>query len=461
MVQHAMSAGVWERAARRTWRQVEHFPRLARMVRGPARAIWRLAAPVPRGAPYTAPRWSFQARDWRHVRGTILVVDHTVPEFDRHAGAVFIYEILRILVDNDFRVVYLPHDRVAREPYTATLQRSGIEVLTGNLDVPSWLEVNGANLDWVLLARPEVAAAHLRSVRKHTHARVLYYTHDLHFLRELRRYETTGDPEALRESERIRATETQIFRAVDCVVTPSTDELPLIRELAPGCDARALPPGVMRQGPSDRDVPPLADRDNVIFVGGFTHPPNVDAARLLVEGIMPSVWERIPRARVLLIGSSPPADIQALSNERVVVTGYVPDLAVYYAQARMSVSPIRFGSGVKGKIIESLAAGVPVVTTAVGNEGIGLVGGVEGLIADEPGQLAAHIINLFEDDRLLTSLGAAGRKVIAERFSEAHATEMLFAALGLGDGVGGRPAAKARRPAPIGSDGESPVGARP
>jgi glycosyltransferase involved in cell wall biosynthesis len=145
----------------------------------------------------------------------------------------------------------------------------------------------------------------------------------------------------------------------------------------------------------------------------------------------------------------------------VLVSGYVPDLAEYYAGARMSVSPIRFGSGVKGKIIESLAAGVPVVTTAVGNEGIGLVDGVEGLIADEPEQLAAHVITLFEDDRLLTSLGAAGRKVIAERFSEARATEMLFAALGLGDGFGGRPAAKARRPPPVGSDGETPVGARP
>ena len=122
---------------------------------------------------------------------------------------------------------------------------------------------------------------------------------------------------------------------------------------------------------------------------------------------MPLVWPHVPDARVMLIGSEAPPEIYALAGERVEVVGFAPHLAPYYARARMSVNPLRYGSGVKGKIIASMAAGVPVVTTTIGNEGIGLAHGEEVLVGDTATEIAAHIVALFDDVELL---GAPGNR---------------------------------------------------
>ena len=141
------------------------------------------------------------------------------------------------------------------------------------------------------------------------------------------------------------------------------------------------------------------------------------------------MWARVPEATVALIGDFVPPEVAALAADRVTVTGHVPELEPWWERARMSVSPLRYGSGVKGKIVASLEAGVPVVTTPVGNEGIALEPGTEALIGETPAELAAHIIRLYEDPDALVALADAGSAVIAGRFSEARAREDLFAAL--------------------------------
>ena len=382
---------------------------------------------------YDGPRDLFLARDRRPARGIILVVDDRVPEPDRSAGGLFVSQYLRLLVADGLRVIFLPDDGRATQPYTSTLQQLGIEVLYGDVHLRRWLAKNGRYLDWVLLARPNIAPHYIDLVRQKTRARLLYYTHDLHFLRELRHHETTGDPRALRDSRYLREIEADIFRRVDCVLTPSADEVPVIQELAPGQEVRILAPYFYRRvGPTPTATgTSLAQRRCLIFVGGYDHLPNVDAAQVLVRDVMPLVWARVPDARLLLVGSEPPAEVEALAGGRVEVVGYVPELAPWYARARMSVSPLRFGSGVKGKIVSSLEAGVPVVTTTIGNEGIALAPGIEALIADDPEGIAASVVRLFEDEVLLEALSTAGQRVIVERFSEERARAALLEALRL------------------------------
>jgi glycosyltransferase involved in cell wall biosynthesis len=155
----------------------------------------------------------------------------------------------------------------------------------------------------------------------------------------------------------------------------------------------------------------------------------VDAATILVREVMPLVWREVPDARVVLAGSEAPPAVLGLASDLVDVLGYVPDLAPVYARARMSVNPLRFGSGVKGKIIASLAAGVPVVTTPIGNEGIGLCHGVDGMIASHPADLAAQIVTLYRDVATLHRLSSEGRRVIKQRWSVDQARIALEAAL--------------------------------
>ena len=369
------------------------------------------------------------ARERPHSGGTILVVDAEVPAPDTNAGALMTFQHLKLLVESDFKVMFLPHVRVLPEPYTFELQQLGVEVIGGG-DFEAWLSENGPRLTHALLVRPNVAPDYVVALRSYTGIRILYQTVDLHFVREHRRYELTGDPGALAESRRFEKLEKGLFSAVDCVTTPSEVEADLIRDLALGKQVEVL--SIHNYEPQEL-VPlpgrPLRDRDALIFVGGFRHPPNVDAATYLVNEVMPLVWERIPGASVLIVGHGPPSEIRELASPRVIVTGQVPDLGPYYARARVAVSPLRYGAGVKGKILSGLAAGVPTVTTTIGNEGLGLRNGAEALIGDTSEELAGCIVALFEDPDLLDRLARAGRDLIAARFSVEVARKRLWAAL--------------------------------
>jgi glycosyltransferase involved in cell wall biosynthesis len=218
---------------------------------------------------------------------------------------------------------------------------------------------------------------------------------------------------------------------VDVVLTPSDHELGYIREDAPAADVRILPPFADMSASTPDAGPPLADRDVVLFIGGFGHLPNVDAAIHLVRDVMPRVWREVPDARVRIVGDAPPPEVRALAVDRVVVAGWVPDLDPELARARLTLSPLRFGSGVKGKVVTSLAAGVPVVTTSIGDEGIGLAKGTEALIADDPDDLARAVVRLFREPGLAEALADAGRAFARERLSVERTRRVLMDALGL------------------------------
>lgn len=360
--------------------------------------------------------------------GWVLVVDDRVPAYDRSAGALTMFEYLRLLSANH-KVVFKPADGVARQPYAAQLGQLGIELELGRVEIGQWLRDRSPCLRAALLSRPDIASAFLDPIRRATRAPIAYYVHDLHHVRERRRYEATGDRAALIASERMRDQEAALFGSVDMVVTPSPDEAPEIVRLVAGARVSVVPAYVCRSSAGPHK--PMHERSDVIFVGGFGHAPNIDAATLLVNEVMPLVWARKPAARLWLVGSHPTANVLRLGSERVAVTGFVPTLKPYFDMARASISPLRYGAGVKGKIIASLQEGVPVVTTSIGNEGIGLSPGVEALIADQPDGLAEATVRLLDDADLASSIGEAGRRLCERDYAEDRVRVALYEALGL------------------------------
>ncbi|MEO8625335.1 MAG: glycosyltransferase [Candidatus Limnocylindrales bacterium] len=375
----------------------------------------------------------YAARERAHARGTILVADEHVPEYDRSAGGLAIWQYLELLRREDFKVVFVPHDGSVAEPYASRLQQAGIEVVPGFQEARRWLRAYGHHVEWAICARPRVATDLVPLIRAATRARLIYFTVDLHFLREMRHAELDSRPEIRRRAKLLRRQELAVFRSVDVVLTPSNAEAQLIRELAPNIKPYVIPLLMVPPDDGNRSAgsPPASERRDIIFVGGFRHQPNVDAATHLVQDIMPLVWRSLPHARLWLVGSDPPSVVQELASGLVEVTGYVPDLAPFYARARVSVSPLRYGAGVKGKIIGSLAAGVPVVTTPMGNEGIDLEDGVNALIATDAEELALATVRLLRDATLAQSLADVGRATVRERFSQAAARQALFEALGV------------------------------
>lgn len=143
-------------------------------------------------------------------------------------------------------------------------------------------------------------------------------------------------------------------------------------------------------------VPEFAQRDGVVFVGSYTHALNVDAARWLVQDIMPRVWATNPEIRCLLAGANMPAQLRALARDGVEILGHVQDLQSLFDTVRLSVAPLRFGAGIKGKVLDSFAAGVPCVLSPIAAEGLELPQDLAAFIGQDADALAAAIVQLHQ-----------------------------------------------------------------
>jgi glycosyltransferase involved in cell wall biosynthesis len=163
---------------------------------------------------------------------------------------------------------------------------------------------------------------------------------------------------------------------------------------------------------------PFAQRKNIVFVGGFRHPPNIEAVQWFVSDVFPRVRARLPGVQFHCIGSHVPDAIRALGDmSGVLVHGHAPDIAPFMDGARVAVAPLRYGAGVKGKVNLSMAHGQPVVATACAVEGMHLRDGQDVLVADAADAFADAIVRLHEDEALWTRLRDAGLRNVERHFS--------------------------------------------
>jgi len=316
----------------------------------------------------------FLARGRSWSKKTILFIDHYLPHYDQDAGSRNIYTYIRFFLSEGFSVKFLGENFFPHQPYQAELEELGVEVLTGSYmrdHWREWFEANGRYLDYVLFSRAPVGVNWLEVVKQTTRATCLFYGHDL-ISRTLRRaYEDYGDPENLRLSEEWARNEAVMIQACDATFYPSENEAEYLRRTYPGRCIEAIPLYVMP--PRELLVrKPAAERHDLLFVGSFGHPPNVDAMRWFISDVFPDIVQSIPNIKLHIVGKNPPEVLTAIKNEHLVFHGYLSDekLAELIAECRVSVAPLRVGGGIKGKILEALYNGLPVVTTPIGAEGI-------------------------------------------------------------------------------------------
>ncbi|ODU51836.1 MAG: glycosyl hydrolase family 1 [Lysobacteraceae bacterium SCN 69-48] len=367
----------------------------------------------------------FLARDRGQFRSkTVLVVDHYVPQPDRDAGSRATWQVMQLLVAQGCNVKFWPDNLYYDPLYTPALQALGVEVMHGSEYLggfDAWLRVNGRDVDMAILNRPHVAMNYVRPLRAHSSAKVLYYGHDIHHLRMRQQLALQPDPALQAEMERFREMEWAMWRDADVVLYPSNEETAHVQTWLQEHGARAQALTVPLYGYPDvaGDLSQtLATRQDILFVAGFAHPPNVDAACWLVREILPRVWARHPRVRVHLVGSSPAPEVRALANERVLVTGYVSDaeLDAYYARCRVAIAPLRFGGGMKGKVLEAMRHGLPMVTTPVGVQGLSAAAFLPH--SEQADRLADAICALLEDDAHWQRVSRASVGFIMQHYSE-------------------------------------------
>ena len=340
-------------------------------------------------------------------RKNILVIDHYTPSPDRDSGSLRMFQILKILRQLGHCVTFIPDNLTRVMPYTGELQKRGIEVVYHPYvkKLNDYLISHGAGFDVVVLSRCDFARKHIANVRLHApQSRIIFDTVDLHFVREDSEARLTGDPEARRKAEEKQRLEHELIEQADETWVVSSLEQQLLQKKQPNKSIQVVSNIV--------DIPgskrPFALRGDWLFIGGFQHRPNIDAVLFFVKEIYPLVSEHLRDAKFYIIGDKPPPEVAALATERIVVAGLQRDVRPFFDSVKLSVAPLRFGAGVKGKINQSMAFGVPVVATSMAIEGMELKDREDILVADEPEAFARALIELYQSEQLWTRLSENG-----------------------------------------------------
>jgi GT2 family glycosyltransferase/glycosyltransferase involved in cell wall biosynthesis len=361
----------------------------------------------------------------RYIRGRVLVIDWAVPEPDRDSGSFRLCNILWLLRELGYKVTLIPDDLVAANPQTARLQSQGVEILFAPYitDIGSFLRAEASRYDVILLSRVDVANKYIETVKRSApNSLVIFDTVDLHFVRVQRQGALLGDSEMLSRAEDLRRRECRVASLADLTLVVSEVEREVLLHELPGARIEVLSNIHEVHGP----FPPFAPRRDIMFIGGFTHPPNADAVSYFLNAIWPAVRREVPEARFFVVGDAPPHDEQWSREANVVVTGRVPDAAEYFHRCRVSVAPLRYGAGVKGKITQSLSYGLPVVATPLAVEGMQLVEGESVLVASDDRDFAQAVVRLYTDEGLWAKLSANGLEN-AERNFSVHAARLILA----------------------------------
>lgn len=214
-----------------------------------------------------------------------------------------------------------------------------------------------------------------------------------------------------------RGYERFMFTPYDRTVVISEADRALLLGLQPALAVDVIPNGIELE----RFRPHDAERDphTLLFVGNYEYTPNQDAARILVESVLPRVRQAVPQARLKLVGNNPPDWLRGLASDRVEVTGYVPEVTPHLAGATAFVCPLRIGAGLKNKVLEALAMGIPVVATPLSVDGIDVRDGESALIAPDD-RIAEMTIEVLKDASLRERLAKNGRALIEARHSWAR-----------------------------------------
>jgi GT2 family glycosyltransferase len=364
------------------------------------------------------------ARDRSGGRPHVLIVDHYVPQWDRDAGSRSIYHYICMFVQRGFQVTFWP-DNLHRDPdYTAPLQRMGVEVIYGSAYVgrfAEWLNADGRQFDYILLSRPHITPPYLDASVAHG-GKLLFYGHDLHYLRMAAQQQVNPDEVSDDAIAKMKAQELAICRRVDLFLYPSQFEIDEIcGEIGRRDHGMALPLNVFGDGEIADAPAALAARRqerSILFVGGFAHPPNGDAAIWFASEVMPKLLAHDSGFVFKLVGSNATEAILALAGPNVEILGRVGDeeLDDLYRQCGMAIAPLRYGGGMKGKVVEALSKGIPLVTTSVGAQGLNQPEDYC-WIGDSAEALVAQIVNCVAQPDRRAERVAAGIDYVRAHFS--------------------------------------------
>ncbi len=373
----------------------------------------------------------------RGVKLRILVADPFLPMWDRASGSLRLFNYLKILRQLGHHITFFARLGSEDPKYRWKLQQMGIEVYENDEQAlrneglffnkamrpfPYKLIFAERKFDYAIISFWFLAEYYMDVIRRFSpQTRIIVDSVDIHFVRELREAQLKKDKNLEQRALKRKTREIKVYRQADRVwvvteadrekIKPYVDDVPV-----------DIVPNIHQPVPYQKSFEQSKD---LLFVGNFSHPPNVDAVQYFVKEIFPEVLSALPDVKFYVVGNHPSKEIVNLQNENIVVTGFVPELEPYLLKARISVSPLRYGAGMKGKVGEALSYGLPVVTTSIGAEGMNLQHETHVLIADDAQDFARQIIRLYTDQKLWEKLSLQGKEHVEQMLGPAAVRDTL------------------------------------
>lgn len=357
----------------------------------------------------------------------LLFIDCFIPKPDRDSGSVDAWWYIKIFQRLGFDVSFIATLEKETFPvYEDALRKAGVSVRyeSDPARLRDVVHREAPHLDLIFVQRVYASRYFIQQLKALPSAPpVIFGAVDIHFLRETRGALLEHSISALDQALAVRRDEVRSFSLADASIVVSRAEFDLVKALLPACNLHRIPiprlPG--------KTSTPFGERSGVIFVGGYGHLPNVDAVKFLAREVWPLVHAKLPALTLEIVGSGVTEEIRALADPLlgIRVTGFVSDIGEVFSRSRLSVAPLRFGAGIKGKIVSSLLHGVPCVATSIAAEGMGLVHDEHILVADEPADIASAIVTLHENPETWSRIASGGYACAEAEYSVARVADGL------------------------------------
>jgi GT2 family glycosyltransferase/glycosyltransferase involved in cell wall biosynthesis len=347
----------------------------------------------------------------------ILFLDHQFPNVDGDAGSYAAFQEIRLFQSLGAKVSFLPRNLAWMDRHTQALQRIGVECLYAPfvMNYSNFVVSHAGDFDAIFVCRHQIAEHVIPLIRSSAPStKIIFNLADLHFLRQLREAAAQTDGHAKQRYEATRAAELAVVQSCDLTFSYTDVELAVLQSHLKQPAETARLPWVVESKPLART---FADTKDILFLGGFSHPPNAQAVEFFTREVMPAVAERLPDIHFNVVGKGAEDALRKLSSTSLRIVGHVAELDDVMAAARIFVAPLLAGAGIKGKVLEAISRGVPCVLSSIAAEGTGLVDGISCLIADTPAKWVDCVLKLYTEEALWTEISLNALKLAAKKYA--------------------------------------------
>lgn len=368
-------------------------------------------------------------------RPVVTMLDALFPRPDQDSGSLDQIAFVKIFQTLGFEVHFIAVLEFGsahfgeNKRYIKALEDMGVKCIRADAYdfIEEYMFLNGPAISLFFCSRVGFGAEYIEPARRICpHAKVIFNTVDLHHVREEREARLKDNEELLRRALVTKSRELSLIEASSATVVVSSKEKELLEQELPGANVIVVP--LLREFPRD-GVASFSERSDIAFVGGFLHQPNIDAVDYFIEAMWPTIHAQNPEIVFRVVGANMPDEFALRKIEGVEFVGYVEDLGEYLSHVRLTIAPLRYGAGAKGKVVSSLGYGVPAVVTSVAAEGMGLVDGLNVLVADTVEEFCDKVAGAYKDEVLWSNLSVNGIEFIGSNYSIAQGVTIMSSAL--------------------------------